>query len=134
MSTFSNENLVPFKDLSDKQKLEIIKGLENGILEVYNDCKEVWNKKDHKALVLNSIYRVRPEQDTPLDIPWQFIKSCYKWAAMDANNSIWLFPERPTRNNFSWSFGGPPSQTTALNIPTKGIVWDRSLTKRPENI
>lgn len=132
---FLNESLTPFQELTDEQKLLIIREKEKGNVEAYVFHKWVWT--GDRGVCFDSIYRTKPiekETSTPLEIPWQFIKPEYKWAAMDSNKAIWAYRFSPHLCGDVWeaTSGDPAEPLAAINVYTEGIIWNKSLTKRPE--
>lgn len=135
---FLNESLIPFKDLTDEQKLLIIRDKIKGNAQLY--YRGVWEDAVNHEVAFSSVYRTKPiveaPKETPLDIPWQFIKPEYKWAAMDNGGFILVYEEKPEVNvkTECWeiNLGGSCKHVGALNIPTEGIIWYKSLTKRPD--
>lgn len=139
VDVFLNESHTPFKDLTDEQKLLIIREKMKGNVEGYSEYEEKWYDDEClDEILFDNIYRTKPvaeaPKETPLDLPWQFIKPEYKWAAMDKNKEIYLFEAEPHTEGYYWN--EVTSQyyclSDLMNIPTEGVVWNLSLTKRPD--
>lgn len=78
-------------------------------------------------------YRIKPEPPpTPMNIPWEFIKPEYKWAAKDENGNICLYTERPRIDGNMWR-GWFPTQlyNKAFIIDPGTVRWKDSLQERP---
>lgn len=135
MKEFLNENKLQFKDLTDEEKLLIIEEKMKGNVEYTNGFG--WNKASESNLKFGYIYRTKPIKK--LDIPWQFIKPEFKWAAMDKDERICVFTasvkvdydhgmiiyEEENKCHYL---------SDVLNIDTTGVDWKTSLTQRPDGV
>ena len=132
MKEFLNENKRQFKDLTDEEKLLIIEEKMKGNVEYTNGFG--WNKASESNLKFGYIYRTKPKPTKKLDIPWQFIKPEFKWAAMDKNGEIYLYLEKPEcKDGYFYSINYM-SLGDILNIDTTGVDWKTSLTQRPDGV
>ena len=46
------------------------------------------------------------------------------WIARDANNSLWLYEEKPTKKEEYWSANGCKSQSMLFNDWFPEVQWD----------
>lgn len=140
MNEFIIENaaLVPFRRLSEENKITILKAkLEapKSVELLIDTVNDTWLQASAVDLTFNAVYRVR-EVDTPLVLPWDWIADGYNYAAMldDMKTLVLsgddLIFERGAWRSVSLSFN--ICYITILNIDTTGIDWRRSKTRRPE--
>lgn len=119
-----NHEKKPFREMTAEERSAIVDGWVNGELEVL--CIQVW-RKYVGDLCKSSVYRTRQRQ---LIIPWEVIKPEYKWAAMNENDEVRFYVEKPIyRSNHYWNGA---CVTSPLNIDTDFIDWRESLVKRPD--
>ena len=89
----------------------------------------------------DEIYRLKP-QSHELQIPdevWKFFDKA-QWAAMDSSRDVWVYPQKPTVYDELDLWHGKSGTSvlhrtvSSITIPTDGIDWRKSLTKRPEGV
>jgi hypothetical protein len=92
-----------------------------------------------RVLNLDAVYTVTVANLTPLPIAWSMVDPKYSFAAMDRNQTVWFFQEKPTIYVFdaeieTWRSTNNNTFTQAkgpvLYINTEGVVWYSSLTAR----
>ena len=92
-----------------------------------------------RVLNLDAVYTVTVANLTPLPIAWSMVDPKYNFAAMDRNQTVWFFQEKPTIYVFdaeieTWRSTNNNTFTQAkgpvLYINTEGVVWYSSLTAR----
>ena len=91
-----------------------------------------------RVLNLDAVYTVTVSNLTPLPIAWSMVDPKYNFAAMDRNQTVWFFQEKPTIYVFdaeieTWRSTNNNTFTQAkgpLYINTEGVVWYSSLTAR----
>lgn len=132
-----NKDTIPFKEMSDEDKLKIINALigEPSSVEVYSGNVSGWDAKADDGCIRGYlVYRVRAKA-TPLNIPWKHIHPQWKYAAINDMGRVVLFKNKPELiNNWGpcwWASGDECSISGILNINTDNINWELSLTKRP---
>ena len=131
MKTFLNEEMKPFKDLSDEEIGCIIREKLNEKVE-YFFCGE-WCGADESTINLVKIYRIKPAKQ--LVIPWEHLNKEIKFVAMDENKSVYGYYSEPNRTTSMWSITKVACLLNgALNIDTYGIDWETSLVERPEGV
>lgn len=127
-----NHEKKAFKDLTPEERSAIVEAWIDGNAEVYCSLDGMWADKADAYIYNNSIYRSRPRQ---LTIPWEHIKSEYKWAAMDECGRVCFFCGKPlcrVRDGM-WE-NGQDWAMSPLAIDTTGIDWRESLVQRPEGV
>lgn len=134
MKEFLNEYKRKFIDLTDEEKLLIIKEKMKGNVELIRAGNDMWIVADKAAITFNTIYRTTPKPVKKLDMPWQFIKPEFKWAAMDKDGEIHLHEEKPECGYDYFYSSNYSSLVYILNIDTTGVDWKTSLTQRPEGV
>lgn len=130
-----NHEKKAFRDMTPEERRAIVEAwLSADGAEVFHPHQEKWIVLDENYGIAGfNAYRTRPRQ---LVIPWEHIKPEYKWAAMDADGEVYLYPEKPEDGGDQWL----PVEDDAikandvLNIDTTGIDWRESLTARPEGV
>lgn len=133
MKEFLNENKRKFIDLTDEEKLLIINEKIKGNVELIRAGNDMWSVAGISDITFNVIYRTKPTKK--LDIPWQFIKPEFKWAAIDENGDIFLHIDKPVLGNSYWLNYAPCKRINdTVNIDTTGVDWKTSLTQRPEGV
>jgi hypothetical protein len=133
MEEFLNENKIQFKDLTDEEKLLIINEKMKGNVEY--SLGNGWDQALDFELSFKYIYRTKPKPIKKLNIPWQFIKPEFKWAAMDNDGEVYLHIDKPSFGSQDWvTNSGYCRIDHKLNIDTTGVDWKTSLTQRPEGL
>lgn len=133
MKEFLNKNKRQFKDLTDEEKLLIINEKIKGNVELFRINPKVWSNAGKDSIAFYTVYRTKPTKK--LDIPWQFIKPEFKWAAIDENGDIFLHIDKPVLGNSYWLNYAPCKRINdTVNIDTTGVDWKTSLTQRPEGV
>lgn len=129
-----NHEKKAFRDMTPEERRAIVEAWLSGNAEYFSMVEDEWAEKmKHSTLVPSTIYRTRPRQ---LVIPWEHIKPECKWAAMDADGEVYLYPEKPEDDCDQWL----PVEDDAikandvLDIDTAGIDWRDSLVQRPEGV
>lgn len=122
-----NHEKKPFREMTPEERSAIVDGWVNGELEVL--CIQVW-RKYVGDLCKSSVYRTRPRQ---LIIPWEVIKPEYKWAAMNDDEKVWFFSEKPRHDEACWLIAGTTTRSVLI-IDTTGIDWRESLVQRPDGV
>lgn len=133
MKEFLNKDKRQFKDLTDEEKLLIINEKMKGNVEY--TLGSIWDKASDFEIRFNYVYRTKPKPAKKLDIPWQFIKPEFKWAAIDENGDIFLHIDKPVLGNSYWLNYAPCKRINdTVNIDTTGVDWKTSLTQRPDGV
>lgn len=130
MKTFLNEEMKPFKELTDEQLLAIVKAKIADSCDFFRETG-VWHKSDTAHLSLDAVYRTKHKQ---LVIPWEVVKKEYKHAAMDRTTGVAIFLEEPVRHDHVWMGFGKFNLSDAITIDIDGIDWETSLVTRQEGI
>lgn len=127
-----NHEKKAFRDMTPEQMGAIASSIIAGEIEYWSSFSQKWMTPGRAmgGLDFEAVYRTRPRQ---LVIPWEHIKPEYKWAAMDADGSVYFHKINPEISPLGWNSGVIVS-ASALNIDTAGIDWRESLTDRPEGV
>ncbi len=104
-----------------------IQWLDGGEWDLCNN-----NKYLHIERAYGLGQKAEPES-TPLDIPWGLIDKKYIFAAMDEDCGKWVYEEKPNKESNFWECELGNERIDAIKINTDGIIWDKSLTVRPDN-
>lgn len=130
-----NKDMLPFKDMSDEDKLRIVNACIASTEHVQYYIQNHWTNKSDGWIGMDSAYRVKKatELPTPLNIPWEHIHPQWKYAAMDENGNVFLYTSEPfsVKADEQWSCCDMFTDTICLNINTDNVTWELSLTKRP---
>lgn len=123
-----------FGELSIDEKLELHRDFYEGrVVQCFNDHFGVWMNKYGSEFDDSLIYRIKPEPETDIELPWHVISPEYQWAARDANGAVWVYAEKPSMRFDMWT--GVYAQDCNHLIHKPGNKpWDQSLVKRPEGV
>ena len=125
-----NHEKKAFRDMTPEERSVLIEWkLRGGQIEYWGD-ETGWCESTGEYLRFGGIYRTRPRQ---LVIPWEHIKEEYKWAAMDSDEEVAVYQNKPDIAGGEW-IGANYEYISALTIPTTDIDWRESLTARPEGV
>ena len=138
----TNPDELPFGEWPREAQLAFFDAHLNGEeIEVLDgrSFEEYWREIFDTSSLPTYIYRLKPqshELQIP-DIAWQFFDKA-EWAAMDADGSVWVYAQKPEKFKGNWASFGAKScvefEAFSITIPTDGIDWRKSLTKRPEGV
>ena len=130
------ENTTPWGLLS-VEMMEAFSSNRFGDLEYYagsGDWKEVtfWSRFDDKITV-----RKKPTPLTKPDIPWEFIKEEYKWAARSAEGLVFAYTQKPDMySHCCWTSVGISDcrliDTELWDFDPGTCDWKDSLVERPK--
>jgi hypothetical protein len=99
-------------------------------VEVRGVNSEVFIPASTRAINTEREYRIPVKK---LNIPWEYIKPEYKFAAMDEGGKVFVYALEPIlAGTTSWHSASEWWGLAPLTIDTDGIDWRESLTKRPE--
>lgn len=127
-----NHERKAFRDMTPEERSAIVEAwISRAGIDVYSHADGGWVEADYEVKLPENAYRTRPRQ---LVIPWEVIKPEYKWAAMDANQRVVFYTEKPRAGVDSWVTDCYWSCSLLLNINTTGIDWRESLTARPDGV
>lgn len=101
---------------------EVIEAILEGIPVYYRGSWDSpWKRVEQGFMPvdLELEWLIGEEVKTPLDIPWDFIADCFKYAALDSDGSVCLFEAEPSYQEGFW-------------IPhnTEGILVKKELNQR----
>lgn len=128
-----NKDMLPFKGMSDEDKLKIVNAIiaDPPLVEVLC-CDDLWREGQGRTVSVGGTYRIKAKA-TPLNIPWQHIHPQWEWAAMDKDGSVWAYSDKPLLTQGSWSYiDDCVWLSRVMCINTDNINWKISLTERPE--
>lgn len=133
-----NKDMLPLKDMSDEDKLKIVNALIDDATNVEVLCWDgEWHHFDGSvasSVGLGYQYRLKAKA-TPLNIPWEHIKSKYKWTAMDESGSVFVYENKPViQSDYWYNAEDIACLEDCLNINTDNVNWELSLTKRPSSL
>ena len=81
------------------------------------------------------LYRIEPEPETDIELPWDVITPEYQWVARDADGSVWMYASEPSTHGGDQLWYGYPTRCCNHLIHKPGNKpWDQSLIKRPEGV
>ena len=99
------ENVLPWGMLSEDMRKAFMNtrsleyyGLSGGWLGFSEGVIE----KEMGMLTKNKIIRKKPTPLTKPDIPWEFIKEEYEWAAKDEEDNLFIFTVKPKLVTLGW--------------------------------
>lgn len=122
-----------FDKLSIDEKLELHRAFYEGKrIELYARAIKKWVQKDYIAFYPDMIYRIAPETETNIELPWHVISPEYQWAARDENGAVWVYEEMPYQRFDMWVGYGLSCRHIIHKPGNK--PWDQSLIKRPEGV
>ena len=123
-----------FGELSIDEKLELHRAMYEGKpVQYFAGDTFGWEAKISNAFRDSFTYRIEPEPETDIELPWHVISPEYQWAARDANGAVWVYAEKPSMRFDMWT--GVYAQDCNHLIHKPGNKpWDQSLVKRPEGV
>ena len=129
------ENTTPWGLLSEDMR-EAFRGCKD--LECY-DSSGVWIPVC-THMTIGAAVRKKPIPLTKPDIPWEFIKDEYKWAARDLNDEVFLFEHPPSCDRAAgiWHHDdhrcpqSPVQISNILDFDPGTCDWKDSLVERPK--
>lgn len=137
MKTFLNEEMKPFRELTDEQMAAVIRSKIAVECEIY-DARS-WNKAPDQRICFNEIYRTKPPKQ--FVIPWSAgILPEFKFAAYLLNDRhVWIFEKRPQYtgfgDHFDWiSTGGKAERLSNVLVVDTTDVNLAELIVRPEGV
>lgn len=129
--TVRNEEMKPFRDLTQEERSEIVELIANGDVVMSIFLGVFHPIRDPGVIDMNGIYRTKQRK---LEIPWHVIKPEYKWAVMYSDGVICVNEIKPAGFTDAGWYGAGKCCELPLNIDTTGIDWRESLTERPEGV
>lgn len=122
-----------FGELSIDEKLDLHRAMYEGRPVQYwaVGCGK-WRTKVSSEFNDPLVYRIAPEPETDIELPWHVISPEYQWAARDANGAVWVYEEDPYRKLDLW--GGSGMSCRHIIHKPGNKPWDQSLIKRPEGV
>lgn len=126
----------PFGELSIEEKLELHRAMYEGKpVQCWAGDTVGWADKISKAFRDSFTYRIAPEPETDIELPWQVISPEYQWAARDADGNVWVYTSEPSVNySRQWWDGIASRNCRFLSHKPGNKLWDQSLIKRPEGV
>ena len=122
-----------FGELSIDEKLELHRAFYEGKPVQYWAVDHVgWETKFSSQFADTLVYRIAPEPETDIELPWHVISPEYKWAARDADGAVWVYEEEPFPKFDIWCGAGKTCRHIIHKPGNK--PWDQSLIKRPEGV
>ena len=130
------EKLTP-QNAHQEHMIQILLAKMQGIQVEYKVDDNDWCLAGPDCVSLDIKYRIAP-QPTPLITRemWAMIAPEWKWAAMNESKNVDFFTHKPVlyKQEGIWGFNVGNYCNSVLAINTDGINWERSLTKRPEDV
>lgn len=105
-------------------------------------CYE-WNDVDFPEWRSYQFFRVKPKEEQMFEgmknIPWDIIDEKWQWAAMDRDGTVCFYDEKPVIAEYdaSWVCFDDCfdyEEVFVGTFVTDGVIWNDSLTKRPDNV
>lgn len=122
-----------FGELSIDEKLDLHRAFYEGKpVQYWEDWHMRWETKFSSQFADSLVYRIAPEPETDIELPWHVISPEYKWAARDANGAVWVYEEEPYPKLDLWGGSGMTCRHIIHNPGNK--PWNKSLIKRPEGV
>ena len=122
-----------FGELSVDEKLELHRAFYEGKPVQYWDADhERWETKFSSYFTDSIIYRIAPEPETDIELPWHVISQEYQWAARDDNGAVWVYEVEPFPKFDIWCGTGKTCRHIIHKPGNK--PWNQSLIKRPEGV
>lgn len=128
------EKLTP-QNAHQERMVQVLLAVMQGIPVLYKHNWS-WRLVGTDYFSLNSEFRIVPQQLPISREVWQTIHKKWKWVAMDKDRNINFFTNKPFiyENDGTWVFNAGDSCRSALAIDTSYILWNLSLTERPEDV
>lgn len=125
-----------FGELSIEEKLELHRAMYEGrTVQRWADDQERWVTKLSSPFVDHFVYRIAPEPEIDIELPWHVISPEYQWAARDESGDIYVYASMPSTAHLKTWWVGEVSQYCNHLIHKPGNKpWDQSLIKRPEGV
>lgn len=128
---YTKEDITPVTDQEKMLTMALLRKIRGQGLESYQGK---WVKARCNYISIDEDYRKLVEK-TPLELPWQFIKKEFNYAAMDEDGEIYVYEDIPAIKDGCWDhITSRLISYAVLDIKTEGINWELSLTKRPEDV
>lgn len=126
----------PFGKLSIDEKLELHRAMYEGrVVQYWTDNPAGWETKALRHFTDSLVYRIAPEPETDIELPWHVISPEYQWAARDADGDIYVFESKPyVESECHWWSGYASKCCNHLIHKPGNKPWDQSLIKRPEGV
>lgn len=122
-----------FGELSIDEKLELHRAFYEGKpVQYWTDNPAGWATKASSHFTDYLVYRIAPEPETDIELPWHVISPEFKWAARDACGTAWVYDEKPSLKFAEWRGSGLSCRHIIHKPGNK--PWDQSLIKRPEGV
>lgn len=123
-----------FGELSIDEKLELHRAMYEGkSVQYFNVHVDLWMAKTSHSFSDDYIYRIAPEPETDIELPWHVISPEYQWAARDAYGDVWMYEEKPSLKIDMWFEENARYCRHIIHKPGNK-PWDQSLIKRPEGV
>ena len=128
-----------FGELSIDEKLELHRAMYEGKpVQYWVDDHERWETKCTSQFHDNLVYRIAPEPETDIELPWHVISPEYRWAARDESGDIYVYESEPFVSNALRLWVGDDAKycNHLIHLIHKpgNKPWDQSLIKRPEGV
>lgn len=125
-----------FGELSIDEKMELHRAVYEGKpVQYWNADRETWETRYTSYFADTSVYRIAPELETDMELPWHVIQPEYQWAARDANGAVWVCTSEPSVDYSRQLWYGYAFRNCDHLIHKPGNKpWDKSLIKRPEGV
>lgn len=105
-----------------------------------------WNDVDFPEWRSYQFFRIKPKSkyetfEGMKNIPWDIIDEKWQWAAMDSDGTVCFYDDKPMIAEYdaSWvcsaSSDNPEFKEVFVGtFVTDGVIWNDSLTKRPDDV
>lgn len=125
-----------FGELSIDEKLELHRAMYEGKkLQYWSVDQLTWETKLSIQFAYSLVYRIAPEPETDIELPWHVISPEYQWAARDGNGNLYVYPSKPsTYGEDQWWYGYASRNCNHIIHKPGNKPWNKSLIKRPEGV
>ena len=124
-----------FGELNVDEKLELHRAMYEGRVVQYLSNDQTWETKFSSQFFASLVYRIAPEPETDMELPWHVIQPEYQWAARDADGAVWVYTSEPSVDySRQWWYGIASRNCDHLIHKPGNKPWDKSLIKRPEGV
>lgn len=125
-----------FGELSIDEKLELHRAMYEGKkLQYWSVDQLTWETKYTSQFNDYLMYRIAPEPETDIELPWHVISPEYQWAARDPDGAIYVFTSEPFIDYpCEWWDGDNPQNCNVFIYKPGNKPWEQSLIKRPEGV